>query len=109
MTTRLVSGMAGERLRAIMGRRWRAIMTPSAIRQYRPQGAASRRQFLNPTEPSAINANPRRFRFISEYLPWFSRVAVPPRDYEPQRNPRSQPCYARPICWALVAGPDERR
>jgi hypothetical protein len=28
MTTRLVSGMAGERLRAIMGRRWRAIMGP---------------------------------------------------------------------------------
>jgi hypothetical protein len=32
-----------------------AIMKPSAIQQYRPQGAASRRQFLNPTEPSAIN------------------------------------------------------
>ena len=37
------------------GRLWDGagvIMTPSAIRQYRPQGAASRRQFLNPTEPS---------------------------------------------------------
>ena len=39
------------------GRLWDGagvIMTPSAIRQYRPQGAASRRQFLNPTEPSEI-------------------------------------------------------
>src|SRR6201982_451468 len=42
-------------------------------------------------------ANPRRFRFIPVYLPWLSRARPPPRDYEPQRNPRSYPAMLGPF------------
>src|ERR1700756_2727187 len=68
--------------------------------------AASAANIARNNEPAV--ANPRRFRFISMYLPWLSQVRRAASRLRTQAKPAAIVRHARPIYWALVAGPDAR-
>src|SRR6185437_11502562 len=68
--------------------------------------ATSAANIARNNEPAA--ANPRRFRFISVYLPRLSRVRRAASRLRTPAKPAVAPCYAWPICWALMAGADAR-